>query len=83
MANAITGGNDIGLWTLWPANVLEKSGNISWSMKKLLFDIAMKSHFFLQRMISYLAVVVDTLWLKSTFVRYSKNLYWYRFFRVF
>jgi len=24
MADAITGGNDIGLWTLWPANISEK-----------------------------------------------------------
>ena len=25
MADAITGGNDIGLWALWPANVPEKN----------------------------------------------------------
>jgi len=24
MADAITGGNDIGLWALWPANMPEK-----------------------------------------------------------
>jgi len=24
MADAITGGNDIGLWALWPANIPEK-----------------------------------------------------------
>ena len=28
MANAITGGNDIGLWALWPANIPGKCGNI-------------------------------------------------------
>jgi len=26
MADAITGGNDIGLWALWPANIPENVG---------------------------------------------------------
>ena len=29
MADTITGGNDIGLWIFWPANIPEKCGNIS------------------------------------------------------
>jgi len=29
MADAITGGNDIGLWDLWPASIPEKCGNIA------------------------------------------------------
>ena len=46
MADAITGGNDtIGLWALWSANIPEKCGNISWNMKRVLFDIVMKCHF--------------------------------------
>jgi len=28
MAAVITGGNDIGLYALWPANIPEKCGNI-------------------------------------------------------
>jgi len=28
MTDAITGGNDIGLWALWLANIEEKNGNI-------------------------------------------------------
>jgi len=28
MADAITGGSDIGLWALWPANLPEEGGNI-------------------------------------------------------
>jgi len=32
-------------WVLWPANIPEKGGNISWNMKQVLFDIVMKSHF--------------------------------------
>jgi len=45
MADATTGGNDIGLWAFWPATVPEKCGNIGWDMKQVLFDIVMKSHF--------------------------------------
>ena len=45
MADAITGGNDIGLWDLWPASIPEKCGNIAWNVKQVLFDIVMKSHF--------------------------------------
>jgi len=28
MADAVTGGNDIGLWALWPANIPEKNAGI-------------------------------------------------------
>jgi len=42
MADAITGGNAIGLWALWPAG--KKCGNIGWNVKQVLFDIVMKSH---------------------------------------
>ena len=28
MADAVTGGNHIDLWALWPANIPEKCGNI-------------------------------------------------------
>jgi len=45
MADAITGGNDIGLRALWPANIPEKCGKIGWNMKQLLFDIVIKSNF--------------------------------------
>jgi len=45
MADAITGGNDIGLWALWPASIPGKYGNIGWNLKQVLFDIVMKSHF--------------------------------------
>ena len=45
MADVITGGNDIGLWALWPTNIPEKWGNIDWKMKHVLFDIVMKSYF--------------------------------------
>jgi len=42
MSDASTGGSDIGLWALWPANIPEKCGNIAWNMKQVLFDIVMK-----------------------------------------
>jgi len=42
MADAITGGSDIGLWALWPANLPEEGGNIGWNMKQVLFDIVLK-----------------------------------------
>jgi len=42
MAEAITRGNDIGLW---PVNTPEKCGNIGRKTKQVLFDIAMKSYF--------------------------------------
>ena len=45
MAEAITGGNDIGLWALWPANIPEKCRNIGWNMKQVHFDIVIKSQF--------------------------------------
>jgi len=45
MADDITGGNDIGLWALWPANIPKKCGNIGWNMKQVLSDIVMKSRF--------------------------------------
>ena len=45
MTDAITGGNDIGLWALWLANIEEKNGNIGWNLKQVIFDIVMKSHF--------------------------------------
>jgi len=45
MADAITGGNDIGLWALWSANIPEKCGNIDWNMEQVLFDIVMKNRF--------------------------------------
>jgi len=43
MADANTGGSDIGLWTFWPANMPEKCGNIGWNMKQALFDVVMKN----------------------------------------
>jgi len=45
MADAITGGNDIGFWVLWPANIPEKRGNIGRNVKQVLFDIVMKNRF--------------------------------------
>ena len=45
MLDAITGGNDIGLWALWWANIPKKCGNIDWNMKNVIFGIVMKSHF--------------------------------------
>jgi len=45
MVDAITWGNVIGLWALWPAKIPEKCGNIGWKMKQVLFYIVMKSHF--------------------------------------
>jgi len=46
MADAVTGGNNIGLWALWPANIYwKKCDNIGWNMKQILFDIVMKSDF--------------------------------------
>ena len=42
MADAITGGNDIGLWS---ANIPEKCRNIDWKMTQVLFDVVMESYF--------------------------------------
>jgi len=45
MSDPINGGNNVCFCALWPANIPEKSGNIGWNMKQVLFDIVMKSHF--------------------------------------
>jgi len=42
MADAITGGNDIGLWL---ANTPEKNTGIWLNIKQVLFDTVMKSYF--------------------------------------
>jgi len=42
MADAITGGNDIGLWL---ANIPEKMQEFGWKMKQVLFDMVIKSYF--------------------------------------
>ena len=47
MADAITGGNDNGLWALWPANIPGKNRLREYWLKHEtgLFDILMKRHF--------------------------------------
>jgi len=43
--DAITGGNDIGLWASGQPIYRKKCGNIGSNMKQVLFGIVMKSHF--------------------------------------
>jgi len=47
MAEAITEGNDIGLWVLWPANIpyTGKKREYWLNIKQVLSDIVVKSHF--------------------------------------
>ena len=45
MADVITGGNDIGLWALWPASIPEKMREYWLRYKTAFFNIVMKSHF--------------------------------------
>jgi len=42
MADAITGGNDIGLWAHWPANIPEKMREYRLKYETGFFDIVMK-----------------------------------------
>jgi len=42
MDNAITAGNDIGLWS---AIIRERMREFCWKKKQVLFDIMMKTHF--------------------------------------
>jgi len=42
MADTITGGNDIGLWALWPVNIPEKIREYWLKYEQVLFDTVMK-----------------------------------------